>query len=467
MTSSTSSAASSVSEKVPTARALAILVSVAAGFIAAALDLTVVNIAGPEVRRSLSLSVEGLTWAIDGYMLTFASLLILAGAVAARYGAKRIYVWGLVVFVVASGACAVAPSGAVLIVARLIQGAAAAAFIPSSLVLLANSFPDVEQRKQMVALWSTAGAAASGVGPVIGGLLVSSFGWRSIFYLNIPVVALGLTMSLVLVSAVSPTSTQPINYTKHSYLLIAAAGASLLLITGPSHRWTGPLVVASAVAAVLFAALFIWTDLRSTDRTWPKALIRRPGFVAMTIVGFGLNFGLYGVLYIVGLLLQVQFGLSPRDAGFQLLPIMIVFVVANLLFSRFVAKVGTRWPVIAGLAVASLACIPIWLAGPSIGLLALTAALMVGNIGLGTTAPAMTVGLMESAGKEFAPIASSTFNATRQFGTLLGVAAAGSIIASTTSLISALELLLVVSCTSYVLSAIIVAALTRATAKEG
>lgn len=452
--------------RVPAGRALLTLIAVATGFVMAALDLTVINIAGPELRRSLSLSVEGLTWSIDGYMLTFASLLIVFGAVAARYGARRVYLIGLSVFVATSAVCAMAPSGSVLIAARIVQGSAAAAFIPASLVLLSHAFPDSAQRKQMVALWSTAGAAASGIGPVIGGLLVSAFGWRSIFYLNLPVGLLGLLLSAIFVTGAAPTSKNPIGYAKHASLLIAAAGLSFLLITGPGHGWTSPSVIASAIVAIVFAVLFAWQDAHALDRTWPPDLLRRRGFVAMTIVGLGLNFGLYGVLYIIGLLLQEEFDLTPVAAGLHLLPIMIVFVVANLTFSKFVADVGTRWPVLIGLTVASIACIPVWSVGGSIGLLALTVTMMVANIGLGTTAPAMTVGLMESAGPEYAPIASSTFNATRQFGTLLGVAAAGSIIASASSLHTALQIMLILSCSSYVLSGVLVVALLFKSTKE-
>ncbi|EOM74639.1 MFS transporter [Rhodococcus rhodnii] len=460
MTTPCSSPASS-GLALPTGSALTILAAVSTGFVVAALDLTVVNVAGPELRRSLDLSVESLTWAVDAYILTFASLLILAGAAASRFGARRLYVSGLTLFVLASVACALAPTGAVLIGARAVQGCAAALFIPASLVLLTSLFRDPEQRARMVALWSTAGAAASGVGPVVGGLLVSSLGWRSIFFLNVPVGVVGLVATLRVVSHSPTTAAKRIEYLQHVLLLIAVTAAALLLIGGPSHDWAGATVTTSAVAAVVFAVLFVARERSSNAPIWPRELVRRQGFSSMTAVGFGLNFGLYGILYALGLLLQEEYGLSAGRAGLQLLPIMLVFVAANLAFARVVAKVGVRWPVIIGLVVAAAAYVPVLLLGPRIGLLGLTVSLMIANAGLGVAAPAMTVGVMESAGNAYSHVASSTFNATRQFGTLFGVAVAGSVIASTPTLTGALSILLVVACASYLLSAASVRPFTR------
>jgi DHA2 family methylenomycin A resistance protein-like MFS transporter len=161
----------------------------------ATLDVTVVNVAGATIQEDLGTSLTQLTWIVDGYVLTFASLLMLAGGLANRIGAKKIYLWGMGVFFLASLACAVSPTPETLIAARLVQGAGAALFMPSSLSLLVFSFPEKRQRTKMLGLWSAIVATSSGLGPTVGGLMVSAFGWESIFLLNLPIGAIGMVMT--------------------------------------------------------------------------------------------------------------------------------------------------------------------------------------------------------------------------------------------------------------------------------
>lgn len=158
-----------------------ILVSLAMGFIMATLDVTVVNVAVADIQEKLQISLSSTTWIVDGYMLFFASLLLAGGSLANRYGAKNIYLIGLTIFVIASVLCALAPTGTILIVARSIQGVGAALFMPSSLSLLAISYPDANKRAKMFGIWSAIVSISSGLGPFVGGVLVNTFGWRSIF----------------------------------------------------------------------------------------------------------------------------------------------------------------------------------------------------------------------------------------------------------------------------------------------
>src|SRR5262249_42260358 len=165
----------------------------------ALLDVTAVNVAVHAIQAGLSTGVRGLSWVIDGYTLAFASLLLLAGGLGDRLGARRMFVTGLAVFTIASALCGAAPGLGTLIVARILQGVGAALFMPSSLAILRQAYPRPEGRARAIGIWSALTAVAAASGPLLGGLLVAGFGWRSIFLLNVPlgIVAVAMTFRFV------------------------------------------------------------------------------------------------------------------------------------------------------------------------------------------------------------------------------------------------------------------------------
>ncbi|GAA3837847.1 MFS transporter [Saccharothrix violaceirubra] len=404
--------------------------AIAVGFVMAALDATVVNVAGASIKDRLGLGLDHLTWVVDGYMLTFASLLLLAGALGARFGAKRVYLIGMALFVVSSVACGLAPNGDVLVAARVVQGVASALFLPGSLVLLVGAFPEPARRARIVALWSAAGAGASGLGPVVGGVLVDSFGWRSIFMINVPIGLVGFVLTAKLIKPVDEDTTRRVKPLGHLFGVVALAGLAYALIEGPDQGWGSPGIVAAIAVAVVFATAFVVRERRGDDPILPVELFRAKAFSIPNAVGVLLNFGLYGVLFMIGLFLQQVHGATPLRAGLQMLPMMIVFVVGNLVVARFVPKIGTRLPMIVGLSVAGVVSVLMAAVSPATPYWVLALAMSVANLGLGITAPAMTAALVEAAGPAHASVASATFNAGRQVGTLLGVAVAGTVLAS-------------------------------------
>lgn len=424
----TSTASPAVSA--PSDHAVLKFIAIAIGFVMAALDATVVNVAGASIKRSLGLGLDHLTWVVDGYMLTFASLLLLAGALGTRFGAKRIYLLGMALFIVSSVACGLAPNGDVLVTARVVQGAAGAVFLPGSLVLLVGAFPEPERRARIVALWSAAGAGASGLGPVIGGVLVNWLGWRSIFMINVPIGIVGFLLTVKLIQPLPEDSRGPIKLLGHAFGVLALAGLAYSLIEGPTHGWGSPTIVGSIVVTLVFAAAFVVRELRVPDPILPIRLFRSAAFATPNVVGFLLNFGLYGVLYMIGLFLQQVHGASPLKAGLEMLPMMIVFVIGNLFVARIVPRTGTRLPMIAGLATAGVVSLLLATVSPAMPYWLLALGMSVANLGLGVTASAMTAALVEAAGPANASVASATFNAVRQVGTLVGVAVAGTVLVS-------------------------------------
>jgi MFS transporter, DHA2 family, methylenomycin A resistance protein len=405
------------------------LMALAAGFVMAIVDTTVINVAGADIQDRLDLSLSGLTWVVDGYTLTFASLLLLAGSLANRYGAKSVYLTGTTMFVVASMCCGLATSGTMLVVGRLIQGIGAAACMPSSLALLTSAFPDPKQRAKMVGLWSSIISTSAAIGPVIGGVLVGTLGWRSIFLLNLPIGLLGFFMTYRLIDAVPGRVFKP-TLVGHALSIGCLASLCFVLIDGRTYGWTSAPIVTAFVFALVTAVLFLRQERTSADPILPGALFRRARFSALNGVSFLLNFGLFGVVFMFGLFIQNARGASPIMAGLQMLPLWGVFVVGNLIFTRISGRWGTRLPMIVSLAIAAVATItlttisaqtPYWLIGTLIA---------ISSVSIGVTVPAMTTSLMESAGKENANVAGSTLNATRQVGTLMGVAVTGVVLSA-------------------------------------
>ncbi|WP_369356808.1 MFS transporter [Streptomyces sp. cg2] len=400
------------------------LTALAAGFVMATVDTTVVNIAGTKIRTLLRLSFSELTWIIDGYVLTFASLLLLAGSLANRFGAKKIYLQGMAIFVVASAACGFASNGPVLIAARVIQGVGAALFMPASLTLLTNSFPDPKLRTRMVGLWTAIVSTSTALGPVIGGVLVGALGWRSIFMLNVPIGIVGIFLTRRYIAAIPAQYVRP-RVLGNALGVLGLVALSFALIEGPSFGWSSALVLLSGAAAIVFLVALVVQQCRSSAPIVPLDLFRDSRFTAANFVGFFINFGLMGGIFMLGLFLQNARGVSPFLAGIQMLPMMAGPLVGNLTFARYSHRWGVRRPLIAALSLAGVASAALLGISDSTPYWMLAAAVGIANFGIGVSVPAMTSALMESAGAEHANIASSMLNTNRQFGGLVGVAVMG------------------------------------------
>lgn len=401
-----------------------ILISLAMGFIMATLDVTVVNVAVADIQEKLQISLSSTTWIVDGYMLFFASLLLAGGSLANRYGAKNIYLIGLTIFVIASVLCALAPTGTILIVARSIQGVGAALFMPSSLSLLAISYPDANKRAKMFGIWSAIVSISSGLGPFVGGVLVNTFGWRSIFLINIPIGIIGLLMAYFIVTS-SPGKKGNLNIFNHILGIITLAGLSFTLIEGPSLGWSSSSIIIALIVTIVTAALFISKERREKDPIIPMKLFNNSSFSSANLVGFLINFALFGGIFMFGLFLQKAKGASPFIAGVELLPIMAVFVIGNLLFARLTTRLGVKIPMLVSITIAGIGSLLLMFSVSSAPYWILAVIYAIANLGVGVAVPAMTATVMQAAGKEHANIAGATLNANRQVGALVGVAIMG------------------------------------------
>lgn len=388
------------------------LVAVCLGFALIQLDATIVNVALPTVQRDLGGSTAALQWILNGYTVALAAVLLTAGSVADRIGARRVFLAGLAIFAIGSAACASAPDVGVLIVARVLQGLGAAALLPTSLALIVHQFPDREARARALGVWGGIASLGLTAGPVLGGVIAQYTSWRVIFIVNVPAVLLTWRLVAESVTETPKRDHAPLDIAGLVLGVVALAGlvAGFIDINQPEFLVIG-LVGAIALCAV---------ELRSTHPMIPPMLFRIRAFSAGTGVGLIFNFCLYGTLLCLSLLLQqVRHG-SVLHAGLELLPMTVVVGVGAWCSGRLTARFGSGPPMIAGLSCGALGAL----------VLAATGEVLLGSMLLGLVSlamPAMTAVVVGAAPDDRAGLASGVLNASRQAGGALGVAVLGAI----------------------------------------
>ncbi|WP_338764665.1 MFS transporter [Massilia sp. METH4] len=404
-----------------------LLFTLAIGFVMAMIDVTAVNTALSAISTDLDVPLDGLVWVVDGYTLTFAALLLAGGALADRHGAKRAYQAGLAVFVLGSVLCALAPSGAALVAARLLQGSGAALFMPSSLALLTHAEDDEKRRAKMFGAWAAIVSAAATAGPLAGGLLVETFGWRSIFWLNLPVGLLGIALAQV--KAPAPRAhARELRLASHALGAGALAALAFVLIEGPVLGWVSVPVVSALVASATMALLLVWDERSAAQPILPRALYGIAPFRAAVLTGLAINFGSFGHLFVLSLWMQGVQGSGALGTGLAILPMTAAAGVSNVLSGRAVARHGTRMPLLTGMGGAAVAALLLTQATAATPAWMVVAGGTLMFFAVGFAIPAMTATVMGAGGKAHASAAGAALNASRQIGALLGVAAAGTVL---------------------------------------
>jgi DHA2 family methylenomycin A resistance protein-like MFS transporter len=403
------------------------LVIVCLGYFLVIVDATAVNVALPSIGRELQGGVSGLQWVVDAYTLSFAGLLLAGGALAERAGGRRVFAAGLALFAAASAACGLAPSLALLVAARLIQGAGAALLVPSSLVLLQAAYPTRQARARAFGSWGAiAGIGAAG-GPIIGGLLVSAWSWRAVFFLNLPfaLAALALTPAFV------PEPARRRRAVDLAGQLLGVAALALLagaLVEAGRAGWTAPAVLAGFALAAGAGTGFAVAEHRGSDPMLPLGLLRRPAFRAGTLVGLLINLGFYGQLFVMSLYFQNIRGYSAAQTGLALLPQAALITVASALSGRLMARTGPRIPMLAGLLLGAAGLSGTAAVGAATPYGWLVLPMVAVGFGMAMTMPAATASVMEAAPASRGGVASGVVNAARQTGALLGVALLGTLL---------------------------------------
>ena len=383
----------------------------------------VVNVALPSIGHDLHGGVAGLQWTVDAYTLSFAGLLLTGGALAERLGGRPVFTGGTALFALASAACGLAPSMSVLIAARFVQGAGAAALVPSSLVLLQAAFPARADRSRALGAWGSVGGIGAASGPVIGGLLVSGWSWRGVFFINLPV-ALAI---LVLAGRAVPASergTRAVDLPGQLLSITALALLTAALVQAGRDGWAAPAILARFALAAVAATAFVLTERRRRAPMLPPGLFRVTEFRSGTLVGLLINLGFYGQLFVMSLYFQDIRGYPALRTGLALLPEAALLVIGSTLSGRIMARTGPRTPMLAG--AAGLGGIAAAVTTAPYPVLAV--AMGTAGFGMSMVMPAATAAVMEAAPPDRGGIASGVINAARQAGGVLGVALLGTLV---------------------------------------
>ena len=413
-----------------------ILIAASLGFVVVQLDVTIVNVALQQIGRSLGADVSHLQWVVDAYTIVFASLIPTAGALGDRLGAKRIFVAGFAVFIAASCGCAIAPTLPVLIAARAAQGVGAAALVPCSLSLLNHSFPDPNARAKAVAIWAAGASVALAAGPVIGGILVDGVNWRSIFVINLPICATGIWLARCFGSELSRSGARGIDAGGQVAVVLALAALATAAIEAGRLGITHPIVIAACGLFIAAATAFVLIEARGCNPMLPLSFFHTPAFSAAMAVGLLINIAYYGLIFLFSLFLQRAKGFSSLQTGLAFLPMTMGVLVANLGAGTVAARLGPRLPMALGQAMMSLGCVALLGLTPrtSIAMMALPMLLM--GVGVGLVVPPMTSSVPGTVDRAQSGVASGALNATRQAGSVLGVALYGALIAGPGALTS-------------------------------
>ena len=412
------------------------------GMFVVTLDAVIVNVALPSIQRDLGGGVAGMQWVADAYTLMFAASLLAAGAASDRYGAKRAFAAGFVVFVLASGACGAAPGLATLILARLVQGVAAAVVVPSSIALIGHSYPDARARGRAIGLWAVGGALASSCGPVLGGVLTTT-SWRLIFLVNLPVGALGLL--LLARVAPSPKRDTPVQWSGFVLGTLAIGSATFAVIEAGPNGITSTRVLAALLVTACAGYSFVHLQRTSEHPLVPPSLLRLSVVRNSSGVGAAFVIGYYGLPFVVSIVFQQHRGMSALATGMTFLPMMVVGGILSPFSASMVERVGTHRLVRAGLVLMAVGLASVAFAVVSAPRWAVALLMMVVGVAGPAIMPPTTALLLNSVPNHLAGTASGVFNTARQIGGAMAVAVFGTLLSSGAGLVRGARISLVIA----------------------
>jgi MFS transporter, DHA2 family, methylenomycin A resistance protein len=409
-----------------------VLTAATLGFAVIQLDVSVVNIAVKPIGAALGGGVTGLQWVVDAYTLTLAALILAAGALGDRRGTKKVLLGGFAVFTLGSAACGLVPTIGTLIAARAVQGIGAAALGACSLALLNHTFTDAGQRARAVGTWATGGAAALAAGPLAGGLLIAAAGWRSIFFINLPLGAAGIWLTARYAAETPPARDRGVDLPGQVAAVIALAALAGAMIEAGSRGFGAPIVIGGFAVAAAAGAAFVLTERTRARPMLPPWLFRSRSFTVAVLIGLLINVVFYGLIFVLSLFVQRHEGLSPLSAGLVFLPATAAIMASNVTAARAIPVLGTRRVIACGALLMGAGCLAMFgLLSAHVAVLVagLVAALAVAGFGIGLIAVPMTSTLLSSVEPSWSGIASGTLTAFRQTGSVLGVALFGSLLA--------------------------------------
>jgi EmrB/QacA subfamily drug resistance transporter len=393
------------------------------------LDITIVNVALPDIQRELGASFSDLQWVIDAYALTLAALLLTAGSLGDRLGRRRVFAYGFAIFTAASLLCGLATDPTMLNIFRAIQGIGAAGMLATTLALIAQEFHGPE-RATAFGIWGATIGGAVAIGPLVGGALTDGLGWEWIFFVNVPIGAAAIALTLRKVAESRAPDAEPVDWPG-----VATFSASLFLLVfglvrGNAEGWASAQITGALVGSAVLMLAFLAIQLRSRHPMLELSLFRKPAFLGVSLASFALHAGMFAMFLYIVLYVQNVLGYTPLEAGVIFLPITVLSFFAAPVAGKLLNRVPAR--VFFGLGLGLVGIGLLLMRGVTVGSTwtTLLAGFLVAGIGIGMTNPAIgstAVGVVEP---RKAGMASGINNTFRQVGTATGIAALGAIFQS-------------------------------------
>jgi EmrB/QacA subfamily drug resistance transporter len=394
------------------------------------LDNTVTNVALPSIQRSFDASLSALEWTINAYTLSFAVLLVTGGRLGDIFGRRRVFLIGVVVFAAASATIGFAPTEGWLVASRAVQGVGAALMMPGTLSIITNAFPP-QERGKAIGTWAGVSAIALALGPLVGGWLTEDVTWRAIFFINVPVAAVAVAVTLFAThESRDETASRRVDFPGIVTLTLGLTALVLALVDGNGWGWGSPRIVALLIVAVVGLVSFAVIEKRSAAPIVDFAFFRSRQFLGANVVAFSISFGMFAVFFFLALYMQNILGYSPLETGVRFLPTTVVVMVAGPIAGRLADRVGPRTPLVVGLLMVSASLA--WQSRIQVdtSFVYLVPAFAVLGIGMGFTMSPMSTAAMNAVDRTKAGVASGTLSMTRMVGGTFGVAALGALVAA-------------------------------------
>ena len=391
------------------------------------LDGSVVNVALPAIDRDLGAGLSGLQWIVDGYALTLSSFLIVGGMLGDRLGRRRVMVWGLVGFGLSSLACGLAPSTAVLVAARLVQGATGALLVPGSLAIIRAVFADDAARARAIGTWSAFTSVAGVVGPLLGGVMVDRIGWRWVFLINPFLVALtALVLTRFVPESRDESAHGSLDWLGAALVVIGLTGLSAGLIEAPLLGLSSPVVWGGILAGGLVLVGFVVHQSRTANPMMPLGLFNSRTFSSANLYTLGVYFSLGGLPFFLPVYVQNVMNLPATVAGAALLPVPILLFLLSRFFSGLAVRLGSRRLMVAGAVIVALGMLLMARLGPdaNLWLVALPAGVVFG-LGLAVLVAPLTTAVLSSVPAQLSGVGSAINNVASRVAGLIAVAGLG------------------------------------------
>jgi EmrB/QacA subfamily drug resistance transporter len=390
------------------------------------LDITIVNVALPDIQKDLGASFQDLQWVVDAYALTLAAFMLTAGSLADLLGRRRVFVAGLALFTAASLLCGLSTSPTALNLSRALQGIGGSAMFATSLALLASAFTGRE-RGTALGIWGATTGASVAVGPLVGGVLVQHVSWQSIFFVNLPIGIAAIIVTLRTVRETKDPHAARIDWAGLVTFSAALFALVFALVRGNTEGWGSALIVGLLAGAAALLALFVVVERRQERPMFDLTLFRKPTFAGVSLVAFALSASIFSMFLYLTLYLQNVLGFSPLEAGLRFLPVTVVSFVCAALSGNLTERVPVKYLMAIGLGCVGLGLLLMSGLDAQSKWTALLPGFLIAGAGVGLTNPAIAstaVGVVE---QRRAGMAAGINNTFRQVGIATGIAALGAI----------------------------------------